>query len=147
MTKKGYHMKQLLLTAAALLLVAGCTSQPIYNVSDASTRVYNNDFEPTEQQVEQAIMLGATRYGWQPQLVEPGLIEASILLRDHQATVEIPYSARSYSIRHKSSENLDYDNGEIHRNYNRWVMNLSSAIQQQLSAEAYGGSPQGEQIR
>jgi len=140
-------MKQLFLVVAALLLIAGCTSQPIYTVDAASTSVYNNDFNPTEQQVEQAIMLGATRYGWQPRLVEPGLIEASILLRDHQATVDIPYSAKSYSIRHKSSENLDYKNGEIHRNYNRWVMNLSSAIQQQLSAEAYGGSAEGGQIR
>ncbi|MEH6797798.1 MAG: hypothetical protein V7681_00685 [Halopseudomonas sabulinigri] len=140
-------MKHALLIAAALLLIAGCSSQPIYNVDDNNTSIYNNDFQPTEQQVEQAIMLGATRYGWQPRLVEPGLIEASILLRDHQATVEIPYSANSYSIHYKSSENLDYENGEIHRNYNRWVMNLSSAIQQQLSAEAYGDTPQGGQIR
>ncbi|MEH6567067.1 MAG: hypothetical protein V7756_17225 [Halopseudomonas sp.] len=140
-------MKQTLLIAATLALLAGCTSQPIYNVDDASTAIYNSEFQPSEQQVEQAIMLGATRYGWQPRLVEPGLIEASILLRDHQATVEIPYSAKHFSIHHKSSENLDYKDGEIHRNYNRWVMNLSSAIKQQLSAEAYGGTPEGGQIR
>lgn len=140
-------MKQALLIAAALLLVAGCSSQPMYSVDDNSTSINNTEFQPTAQQVEKAIMLGATRYGWQPRLVEPGMIEASIMLRDHEAVVEIPYSAQSYSIHYKSSENLNYKDGEIHRNYNRWVMNLSSAIQQQLSAEAYSGSPQGGQIR
>ena len=57
-------------------------------------------------------------------------------LRDCQATIEIPYSAKRYSIHYHSSEQLDYQDGRINP-YNRWVMNFSSSIQQRLSAEAF----------
>ncbi|MGB7387318.1 MAG: STAS/SEC14 domain-containing protein [Pseudomonas neustonica] len=67
-------------------------------------------------------------------------------LRDYQATIEIPYSAKRYSIHYHSSEQLDYQGGRINL-YNRWVMNFSSSIQQQLSAEAFEDTTDGGQIR
>jgi hypothetical protein len=47
--------------------------------------------------------------------------------------VDIPYSAKSYSITYKSSSNLNYDGTTIHSNYNGWVQNLHKAINTQLN--------------
>ena len=65
----------------------------------------------------------------------PGLIVATLTLRDHLAVVEIPYSATSFSIRYKDSQNLRYnaDDRSIHSNYNGWVQNLNNAILAGLS--------------
>ena len=63
---------------------------------------------------------------------EPGLIEASINVRTHKATVSIPYSAKGYSIEYKDSVNLGHKGNNIHRNYNKWVTLLDRDIQQEL---------------
>ena len=54
-------------------------------------------------------------------------------VRRHQALVEITYTDNSYAITYKDCENLDYSNGSIHRNYNRWVVNLSNTIQKEIA--------------
>ncbi len=64
--------------------------------------------------------------------VRPGLIEATLVLRTHSATVEIPYSPKSYSIEYKTSTNLQADGNVIHQNYNGWVENLDRGIRVQL---------------
>nr|WP_256834309.1 hypothetical protein [Pseudomonas oleovorans] len=57
--------------------------------------------------------------------------------RDHQAEITIPYSASSYSIRYRDSQNLGYKNGKIHRNYNKWIHNLDRSIQQELNRASF----------
>ena len=55
-------------------------------------------------------------------------------MRQHQAVINIPYTARDYSINYVSSINLDDDGkGAIHRSYNRWILGLNQAIQIELS--------------
>lgn len=64
------------------------------------------------------------------------LIKCSILIRGrHYAEVIIPYSSSAYSIYYSDSRVLDYDERaqRIHRNYNKWVILLSQAIQGHLS--------------
>jgi len=56
------------------------------------------------------------------------------MLRKHVAVVEIPYSSKSYTIRYRSSENLDEKDGVIHKNYNGWIQNLTRGINAQLSS-------------
>lgn len=48
----------------------------------------------------------------------------------------IPYDTKFYSILYVKSENLDEDDGKIHRNYNRWINNLNVDIQRQLAVTA-----------
>ena len=55
------------------------------------------------------------------------------MLREHTAVVDIPYSARSYSIVYKRSDKLNEMNGTIHSNYNGWVQNLDRAIRTEMS--------------
>jgi len=43
------------------------------------------------------------------------------------------YSSTSFSIKYRSSINLDEANGQIHKNYNGWIQNLQKGINTQLS--------------
>lgn len=69
--------------------------------------------------------------GWRMEAAGPGLMRGTLLLRTHEAVVQIPYDTQRFSIRYVSSTNLDYANGMIHRNYNSWVQNLQNTIIQQ----------------
>lgn len=113
------------------LILTGCRSNPIYSVSEApvttSSRAYN------VRDVRNAIQQAGTSLGWQMQEVRRGLIVGTLYVRDHMARVEIPYDRNSYSILYRDSQNLDYDGVNIHSNYNSWVQNLSTAINQRLS--------------
>jgi len=92
----------------------------------------NSTQELTVDDVERAIIEGARVRGWQPRVVEPGHIEAVLYIRSHVATVDIYFGTTSYSINYKDSVNLDYKDGRIHRNYNKWVQNLNSDIQSKI---------------
>ena len=119
-----------LLCSVFVALAAGCRSAPIYNVTDAP--VVSNKPVSTED-VEKAIIRGGATLGWQMTPVKPGTIQGTLNLAGrHIAVVDIPYSAKSYSIRYKESVNLDYNGTEIHRNYNVWVQQLDNAIRTQL---------------
>ena len=114
--------------ALAVCLAASLASwgaQPIQNVNDAPI-VGTNPVQLA--QVKSAIMNAGTSLGWQMAELRPGLIEGTLNLRKHTAVVDISYSATKYSIVYKSSINLDEKDGQIHRNYNGWVQNLSKRI-------------------
>lgn len=107
--------------------------QPVQNISDELISTSYSGRQLDMSDVEAAILQGAKNKRWSARVITPGLIEAAISVRSHRAIVEIPYTAEYYSIKYKHSENLDYQDGEIHRNYNKWVLNLSASIQRQLS--------------
>ena len=103
--------------------------QPIQNVNDASVV----SASPVQMsQVKSAIMVAGTSLGWKMVEVNPGLIQGTLILRKHTAVVDIPYSTAKYSIVYKSSINLDEKDGQIHKNYNSWVQNLSKKIGTEL---------------
>ena len=79
-----------------------------------------------------AITLALNQRGWRVVSEQPGVIEASVDVRDHQAIVDITYSATGYGIQYKDSTNLDHNGNNIHRNYNKWVVLLDREIQKQL---------------
>ncbi|MDR1044422.1 MAG: hypothetical protein LBP33_04790 [Candidatus Adiutrix sp.] len=89
----------------------------------------------TEAQVRQAILLGAQEKGWIARELTPGVISATLTVRQHMAEVEIPYSANSYSILYKNSQNLDYNAKDrtIHNQYNNWVDYLRQAVNVQMT--------------
>lgn len=115
-----------------ILLLCGCTSAPVSNINGETIPTAWNGSAPALGDVEKAILSASQTRGWNSRIVRPGLIEASISVRSHRAEISIPYTERNYSIYYKSSDNLDYRNGSIHRNYNKWVMKLSQAIQREL---------------
>ena len=84
------------------------------------------------EDVERAIIEGCRVRGWLPSSIAPGQIEAVLYIRSHVAKVDIPFTTKNYSILYKDSVNLDYKNGKIHRNYNKWVQNLNRDIQSKI---------------
>ena len=122
---------KLFLAAVAFAFLAACTSKPIYNVSDAPSATTR---KASLEEVNKAIVRAGTQLGWKMATVNPGHIVGTLSLRDHTAIVDVKYNAKTYSINYKDSNNLNYQGGTIHRNYNSWVQNLDRAIQVQLSS-------------
>ena len=106
-------------------------------VADARTNIIDIEDAPVPAglglaQVQQSIAVGALDRGWTPRVIEPGHIEATIKVRSHTVVVDITFDESAYSIQYKDSDKMDYKDGQIHRNYNRWVANLNKSLLQSL---------------
>lgn len=129
-------MKKIVVMLVAVFLLAGCTSKPVMNMENEIVPTDVRGGQYTVQQVESAILSATRKRGWSPKIIKPGLIEASISVRSHRATIEIPYTNSHYSIHYKDSQNLNYDDGSIHRNYNNWVVKLARTIQDEMGVNS-----------
>lgn len=125
--------KKILILALSLsfAVLAGCRSNAVYNVEDAAVVTSVEKF--SEKDVQKAIMRAGGSLGWVMKQNGPGKLVGTLTLRKHVAVVDIDYSTKSYSIRYKDSQNLDYDGTNIHSNYNGWVQRLHNNIQVQLN--------------
>jgi hypothetical protein len=138
LTEIGEFMKRIVLLsiiALALVPFESYAAKPIQDLVDVPVPVRVDGTYASFDEVQRAIIKGCTVRGWTPTLVGEGQIRASILVRSrHYAEVEILFTDRTYSITYKASRNLDYNEKyrKIHRNYNKWVANLSASIQQQF---------------
>ena len=126
---------KLRLWVACLVLaaLAGCTMAPIRNVADAPV-VTGSGKPATLEQVRSSIVRAGTSLGWVMTPGDPGLVVGRLALRGHVAIVEVRYSAKDYSIKYKDSTNLDYRDGQIHKNYNGWIENLDRDIRSNMLA-------------
>jgi len=116
------------LCAALALLLMSCASNPtVQNIQASPVPA-----EKTLSEVYDAIVEGGLVRNWKIRQIEPGHAEGSLLVRSHVAKVDIYYDTDNYSIEYKDSENLEYEDGTIHGNYNKWVQNLDRAIQQAM---------------
>jgi hypothetical protein len=132
MSKLSAQARGVVIGAALVLGLAACTTAPIYNVTDAPVTVTSGKaLQPA--QVRQAIITAGAALGWKMTDTSPGHLEGVLNLRTHVAVVDIPYSAKSYSILFKSGENLRAADGTIHKNYNGWVQNLDRGIRSALA--------------
>jgi hypothetical protein len=124
------------LTTIVVLLMAvtfsACTTVPILNVTDAAIATPAGK-SLTDEQVKAAIIRAGSSLGWQMKDAGAGKLVGTLALRTHTAEVEIPYSAKAYSIIYKSSVNLNESGGQIHKNYNGWIQNLNKGINTQLA--------------
>ena len=120
-----------IVTLAALTMIVGCRSNPIYTVTDAPVVTSTGNYSAKD--VRNAILQAGASLGWQMNDVQPGLIIATLNVRDHMVQVEIPYDRRTYSILYRDSINMNYNGSSIHNNYTGWVQRLSAAINSRLS--------------
>jgi hypothetical protein len=121
------------LVCLALAGLVGCTMAPVRNVSDAAV-VTGSGKAPTVEQVRSSIVRAGTALGWMMTPNDPGVVVGRIALRGHSAVVEVRYTAKDYSITYKDSTNLEYRDGQIHKNYNGWIENLNRDIRTNLLA-------------
>jgi hypothetical protein len=112
--------------------VAGCRTAPVYNVSSAPVVAKSGQVSAAE--VRGAIVDALHDKGWTVKQDDPGKILAEILVRErHRADIRIDYSATQYSITYMDSDKLLYDGTNIHKNYNKWIMDLQEEINLRLS--------------
>ena len=127
-------MNKYLLVYFGLLLVSGCQSMSVREISSQPVFV---DYSKTVslQQVGEAIMHACEQRHWVAHRVDPNTIIASVSPRGHSATVRIEYDSTKYSIYYVDSENLDYSSEKhcIHSAYNNWVARLDREIALELS--------------
>jgi hypothetical protein len=121
----------LLWVFACALLLSGCTSAPIFSVTNAPILVAAGK-QPTMDGVRDAIIRAGARLGWQMIPGETGIVTARLSLRTHVAVVDVRYDQKSYTIVYRESTNLDYSDGHIHKNYNGWIQNLDREIRNEL---------------
>lgn len=89
----------------------------------------------TQAQVSAAILKAGAVQNWQMTVVRPGLIEAK---REwgggkHNIVVNVVYNSNTYEINYKSSRNLKFSGGTVHRAYNRQTTRLYDEIHAQTS--------------
>jgi hypothetical protein len=129
----------LMLLCAALVSgnVLARASVPVLNIENVLVSTASGNV-PTLAQVKQSIVQAGAAQNWQVAEADPGKLSATLIVRGkHHMTVDIAYSTTHYSLRYKSSVNLNYavieDTPVIHPNYNKWVQNFSNAIRLELS--------------
>lgn len=121
------NLLRLLCLPLFALLLAGCTSKPVLNPQESFST------SQSEAEVHAAVLRGLKKRGWSVTAERAQLVQAKIVVRGrHGAEIDIPYSASNFSINYRNSFGMDYNNGKIHRNYNRWVNNLRATILQEL---------------
>lgn len=108
--------------------LAGCSIQPIMTVKNEPI-----GFNLPVSSVKKAIIDAGTQRDWLMTETKPGVIQGVLLVRTHKAVIDITYNDKSYSIDYVDSQHLDYKNGDIHRNYNRWIHNLDLDIRKNLT--------------
>lgn len=121
---------KIFLIAFLAILLGACRTAAIYNVDRMA--VSSNKENVSKADVRTAILRAGGTLGWQITDNGPDALIGTLVLRNHKAVVDIPYSATQYSITYKDSVNLDYTGTTIHSNYMGWVQNLQKAIAVQL---------------
>ena len=130
---KTKHLAIAIAITALAVSLGGCArTAPILKLEQVPVTTVDGK-SLTTAQVRQAIVAGGTSLGWRVVETAPGKLEGTLALRDHTAVVDIPYTAKSYSILYKRSEKLNEANGTIHSNYNGWVQNLDRAIRTEIA--------------
>jgi hypothetical protein len=122
-----------LLFSVAFVALAGCNSAPVRNINEAPV-VLGSAKAATADQVRTAIVGAGNGLGWTMTSAAPGLVTGRIALRGHTALIDVRYTPTTYSIVYKDSTNLDFKDGQIHKNYNGWIDNLNRDIRGNLAA-------------
>lgn len=127
------NINKKLISVFVCAALVGCgVSMPIKNVDNAPVTTTSSQ-NVGEDSVRQAIIRAGSTLGWQVRDAGPNKLIATLNIRTHQAVVEIPYTAKNYSIKYVSSINLNERDGSIHKNYNGWISNLTRDIDTQLA--------------
>ena len=131
------------LALIAVLALTGCRTAPLYDVSNVAFTIPPTSVKRilTLADYKDAIIrAGSTRH-WTFVDGGPGHLIGSVTVRGkHSATVDIMFDTESFSIKHKSSQNLNYNasSRQIHPNYNSWINLLEQDIQAEITRMKVG---------
>ena len=126
-------MKRIITILSICLFFFGCTTSAIFNIKNENFSSLDSGQQPSIESIEKSILNAAKSRGWSVRIIEPGMIEASILVRTHRASIKIPYTRANYSILYLDSSNLHYNGKSIHKRYNDWIVKLNKSIQKEIN--------------
>jgi hypothetical protein len=88
--------------------------------------------------VEKAIKKALVGRGWRVNETEPGIVHATLRLRQHVVKVRIEYSKTELTVFYVDSTNMKYKEKKgkrtIHRKYHGWVNNVQYDVLVHLSS-------------
>ena len=121
-----------LIISAATLSLMGCRKhQPVYQV-DHHELPYSAE-NLSDSQMRRSILKVASRRGWDCAERGHNRLVCRRERRGHSAEIEIKYTHNDFSIRRlRNSSELDGEDGQIHRNYNKWVKILERDIMREF---------------
>lgn len=112
---------------------AGPKTAPIYNPPPIQV--------PAGQSLEavkKAVRKSLFERDWETREIGPGHLQGKHTKSgkngDYTAVVDVKFDSKTVRITYKSSENLNYSNGSIHKTYNNWATNLERTIRGNLGA-------------
>lgn len=131
---RGRSISTTIVVVMAFFVVAACSTQSIY-------RVESKDYGPvarnnlTIQEVRPAIEGAASNNGWQVREARDG---SYVAWREwggkkHSVSVDVSYSASTFSIEYKDSKLMRYSGSSIHHTYNEFITKLEAAIKTVVS--------------
>ncbi len=106
-------------------------TRDVVNITDAPIST-GSGVAPALTAVEKAIRKAAIDRRWVVSKVEEGHLQAELTVSRHFMKVDITFTPETYSINYNDSRVMLYDGKQIHRNYNRWVQELSDRIRQEM---------------
>jgi hypothetical protein len=118
--------------ALSLVFIAGCKTQPIYDVVAAPIPAIAGK-TPSMAEVEKAMVRGGARAGWQVLPEGPGRLSARYQSGNHSAVVSIDHDTKAYNIKMRETS-VRNDGTAVHRAYNQWVQNLDRSIRVELAS-------------
>lgn len=127
-------IKKLVLVSAFVVLTACKTLAPIATPHEQIP----TNMHLTSSEVKNLLVDTLANRRWEVQRVTDTQIFAKYNKQDkHQAYIVIDYSSKDFTIRYQDSYNLNYRNGSIHRNYNRWVETIRADFNSKLKIQKY----------
>lgn len=130
-------MKKFAFVVLALLLV-GCATKPILNVENRPIPL--NAQQLPLNRIEAEIIAAGQSRSWQMQREAPGHLIATQVRTNYNASVDIRFDQKTYSIVHRSSSGMREKDGSIHKRYNFWIGNLQRDIDAHLTNAALAKS-------
>lgn len=115
----------------SLSLAAPVQADVVKNIEDHPISAFSHNLPL--RGIARAIVRAGTQRGWIMQAIDSNTVRARLEVRSHTAVVDITFDRQTYNITYIDSTNLNYRNGRIHRNYNRWIRNLENDIAVELS--------------
>ena len=123
-----------LLAATLLAAAPAFADDPVKDIVDQEVPALKDGSRISYRAIEKAISDACARRRFKATVVEPGVINARWENRGHSFDVTITFNDRSYSIRYKDSERMDYNpvRNRIDDAYNEYVDGLSEHIDAHL---------------
>ncbi|MDR2573116.1 MAG: hypothetical protein LBC94_02010 [Desulfovibrio sp.] len=115
----------------ALAALIGC--RKAVPVESTSSSMPITATAANKAKIGDAIIRAGAATNWKITPAGDGKMTGTLNARAHTAVVSITYDDASYRIDYKDSVNLNYKDGNIHPNYNKWVHTLDKNIRAEIA--------------